>query len=402
MYQLFLTQGGGILGPIERLLGWILNLMYEFLSIFGIENVGLSIIFFTIIVKTLMLPLTIRQQRFSKVSSKMNPEISKIQEKYKEKKDEASMQKQQVELQAVYDKYGSNPTSGCLPMLVTLPIMMGLYRVIYKIPAYIKPIKEIYEVIAESINGIEGSTATLLAYGEELGVRVGDFAAEGILSLNHTVDIMSKFTVETWQSIADDFPSIAATIQTNADEIIRINSIPGGINLLESPGFAFPGILIPILAASLQFVQTRQTVATTGAGSDAAASSMNTMNKVMPIMSGVFCTMLPSGVGLYWVANSLITIIQNLFINKHMETVDLDEMIEKNKEKQKKKQAKIGINQGQSFSNIAKTSTKSIDSDSETDDINSSTDKISNNTLYKSGNISDYANYIKNKDKGDK
>ena len=151
MFNLFLTQGGGFLGIFEKPIGWIINWIYEFLSSFGIESVALSIIFLTLIVKTLMLPLTIRQQKFTKLSSVMNPEIMEVQSKYKDKKDEVSMQKQQNELQAVYDKYGTNPSSGCLPMLITLPIMMGLYRVIYKIPAYIQPIKDLYLNIATSL-----------------------------------------------------------------------------------------------------------------------------------------------------------------------------------------------------------------------------------------------------------
>ena len=129
---------------MEKVFGEILNLIYIFLSKFGIENVGLTIIFFTMIVKTLMLPLTIRQQRFSKLSSVMNPEIVAIQNKYKDKKDEVSMQKQQMELQAVYDKYGSNPTAGCLPMLITLPIMLDYIGFLN--PAYIKPIKQWYQI----------------------------------------------------------------------------------------------------------------------------------------------------------------------------------------------------------------------------------------------------------------
>lgn len=415
MFNLFLTQGSGFLGPIEKLLGWILNLIYEFLNIFGIENVGLSIIFFTMIVKTLMLPLTIRQQKFSKLSSVMNPEITEVQNKYKGKKDEASAQKMQTEMQAIYSKYGTSPTSGCLPMLVTLPIMMGLYRVIYKIPAYIKPIKELYTVVAETIKGIDGYAAILVDYAKELSVNVSDFSefsSDGILTLNHAIDILSKFKAETWESLATVFPSVSNTIETYSSEIIRVNSIPGGLNLLENPGFAWPGIIIPILAASLQFIQTKQISNPNANDSDnPGASSMNMMTKFMPIMSGVFCTMLPTGVGLYWVSNSLFTIIQQFFINKYMQNADIDEMIEKNKEKQKEKSKPIGVNQGNSFENIAKKSTKSIDIDKDniyiSENMNSKSSKqddtennISNNNSNKSGSISDYANIL-NKDRND-
>ena len=259
MFHIFLTKGGGfILGPIEKLLGWILNYIYIFLTYFGIENVGLSIILFTLLVKTLMIPLTIKQQKASKVSSAMNPEIMAIQNKYKGKNDEKSRQKMQMETQAVYDKYGTNQLAGCLPNLITIPIMMGLYRVIYKIPAYIEPIKEVYEGIADKLKNIDGSAEILVSYGEKLAVKVSEFDEfkdGGILTIDHAIDILMKFKTEHWNQLALDFSSIGSQITEGASEILRINSIPGGLNLLESPvrglGNLFPGILIPVLAVLL-------------------------------------------------------------------------------------------------------------------------------------------------------
>jgi YidC/Oxa1 family membrane protein insertase len=420
LFHLFLTQGGGILGPIIKGLGWILNAIYEFLSIFGIENVGLTIILFTFIVKTAMIPLTIKQQKYTKMSSIMNPEITKIQNKYKGKKDEATMQKQQAELQAVYQKYGSSPTAGCLPMLIQLPIMFALYRVIYKIPAYINQIKGLYTTIAEGIRNIEGYAPKLVEYAKDVNVRVSgfeEFEASGTLTIDHIIDILSNFNSETWNKLATvDFPSISEMIKSTSDNIIRINSIPGGLNMLESPGLAFPGILIPILAASLQFIQTKQMGVTNNANNsdNPAGSSMAMMNKVMPIMSGVFCIMLPTGVGLYWVANSAFTILQQFFINRQMDKVDINDLIEKNVEKRKKKLEKKGINPNQSFQDYAKKQTKSIDSSMKTKVSSQENVYVNkkpsnagkgnykkNYSSHSAGSISANANLLKNS-KGDK
>ena len=88
MFDIYLTQyGGSFLGPIAKVLGMILSAIYNFLSNFGIENAAVSIILFTFLVNLLMLPLTIKQQKFSKMSSKMQPELNKITEKYKGKND---------------------------------------------------------------------------------------------------------------------------------------------------------------------------------------------------------------------------------------------------------------------------------------------------------------------------
>ena len=132
-----LTKTGGILGPIADILGWIMDLLFRFTSTFGILNIGLCIILFTLVTKVLMIPLTIKQQKSSKLMSLMNPEIQAVQKKYKGKKDQTSMTKQQMEMQAIYEKYGSSPTAGCLPMLIQFPIIIALYRVIYNIPAYV-------------------------------------------------------------------------------------------------------------------------------------------------------------------------------------------------------------------------------------------------------------------------
>ena len=87
MSEMLLTAyNGAILGPIAKLLGWIMNGMYILMEKVGITNVGLSIILFTIVIYALMFPLTYKQQKFSKLSQKMNPELQAVQKKYKDKK----------------------------------------------------------------------------------------------------------------------------------------------------------------------------------------------------------------------------------------------------------------------------------------------------------------------------
>jgi YidC/Oxa1 family membrane protein insertase len=289
-----------MLAPISYILGWILNALYEFLNFFGITNVGLSIILFTFITRGLMIPLTIKQQKYTKLSSKMNPEITKINAKYKGKRDTESMQRMQLETQAVYEKYGASPTAGCLPLLIQLPIMFALYAVIRNIPAYVNDIYKLYESIANGIVTIPGHVNVLTDAATKVGVSTAKFTelADGSMSINHIIDIISKFTSEQWGELRDNFPTIQSLIAEKSTEIMHVNSFIGNLNILDKPGFSFPGILIPILAAGLQFVQTKLMTANTPTDKDnPMASSMTTMNTVMPIMSGVFCVMLPMG---YW------------------------------------------------------------------------------------------------------
>ena len=110
--MLLTAYNGAILGPIAKLLGWVMNGIYHLMAMIGLENVGLSIIIFTLVVYACLFPLTYKQQKFSKLSQKMQPELQAIQKKYNGKKDQASMMAMQEETQAVYQKYGVYECAG--------------------------------------------------------------------------------------------------------------------------------------------------------------------------------------------------------------------------------------------------------------------------------------------------
>ncbi len=415
MVVTLLTASGGLLGPIATVLGWIMNAIYEFFHLFGIQNIALSIIFFTFIVRTLMLPLTIKQQKFTKLSSRMNPELQKIQAKYKGKKDEVSLRKQQEESQALYQKYGANPTSGCLPLLITLPIMFALYSVINNIPAYVTSVRELYEPVA---NGImeNGEYVNIMRgiFENAKGIQFGD---NDLSSVNYVIDALAKFQKAQWDALANAFSEMGNVIQTSYNNIAHVNNFLG-LNIAEKPGWAFPGILVPIFAMALQFVQGKQLeVKNKTNNADPSANAMKSMNVVMPIMSGVFCITLPTGIGIYWIATSVYAIVQQFFVNKYMDKIDVDELIAKNVAKASKKRSFIKAPESsKSMQDLAKLQTKSIDSsvydkakvtestdarDGQEDSDNNNNDA---NTSTGPMSISEIANLLKNKnvEKGDK
>lgn len=129
---------------IANILGFIMNLFYIVIDKFGIGKISICIIVFTIIVKLVMLPINIKQQKTMKLNSVIMPEIQAIQKKYANKKDNDSMMKQQAELNAVYQKYGTSLTGGCLPMLIQFPILLALYAVMACLPNYINEIQDMY------------------------------------------------------------------------------------------------------------------------------------------------------------------------------------------------------------------------------------------------------------------
>ena len=136
------TSSWFLIGPIATILGYIMNWIFEGLNAIGLPNIGLAIIIFTLVIKALMIPLSIKQQKYSKLQSIMAPEVKRITDKYKGKTDSASVMEQQKETKELYEKYGTSPTGGCLQTLLQMPILFALYQVIYHLPGYIGRLKK--------------------------------------------------------------------------------------------------------------------------------------------------------------------------------------------------------------------------------------------------------------------
>lgn len=407
---------GAILGPIAVVLGWILNGIYSFLSNFGIENAGLCIIIFTFFVNAIMIPMTIKQQKFSKLSVKMNPELTKIQEKYKGKRDEESIRKSQLETQAVYQKYGASPTSGCLPMLITFPILFALYRVIYNIPAYVSGIQDIYAVIANAIQGVDGYAPAMADIASNFSVlkvsKWGDISQS--IPVNHLIDILAQFKAANWAEIVSNptFASVSDVIKTNSDKIMHINNFAFGLNIAETPMGQFTSatsiltkicyLCVPALSVITQMIQTKLMTRNTPqvSGNDTTAATMKSMNTIMPFFSGAICLTLPVGLGIYWIAGAVFRILQQLVIDKHLDKMDVDALIEQNKEKMKKKKEKLGIDPNASMENYAKRRTSSIkDLANSSSKSTVSSENTNEKKEYKSGSIAGYANMLNSSQK---
>ena len=428
----FLTKEDGLLmGPISRVLGWILNGIYEFLTLFtedvngiGMANIALCIILFTIVVKMLMLPLTIKQQKSTKLSSQMSPELTAINEKYRGKTDEASRRKMQMETQAVYEKYGTNPMAGCLTLLISLPILFALYRVIYAIPAYINDVYDMYKLAADAIRGVEGYAETLATFVKDAGIAGLDVTKfvgyeVGQLTELNVIDVLSKCDESTWATLASAFPSISGQLSGYSEPILHVHKFVGGLNILNNPSWKSISVLIPILSTAFQFLQTKISMAgnkNKNAKDDPAMASMKSMNIFLPIMSGFICFMMPIGAGLYWIISSVVQIVQQIFINRYMDKITVEELIEKNQAKRAKKLKKMGIDSGNKMAQVAKTSTKSIeveeikstkdyanlsgknyDSSERVVEDNNNEGAENKSTPVSGGSISSYANILKNR-----
>ncbi len=332
--MILLTTETGFLKPIAFLFGKIIDWLFTAVSAIPLELpvLAIVIILFTIIVRLLMLPLTIKQQKFSKLSNMMNPELQAIQAKYKDKKDNETMLKMNEETKAVYEKYGTSPTGGCLTMIIQLPIMFALYRVIYKVPGYVSKINVLCGNIVDSIKGVDGWDS----YG-----KLADYS-----SRNTFIDGIFKFSKSDWTALQTDSIFEKLDISSKVHQLTSYNNL-FGINLTDAPGWKLSwALLIPLLAAATQFLSAKLMENKNQANNNTdnpMGNSMKVMNMIMPLMSAFFCITLPAFIGVYWITSSVVQIVQQLVINRQMDHVNVEEMVQANIDKANAKRAKKGL-----------------------------------------------------------
>lgn len=453
MFDFLLTQNSTpIIGWCASILGKVMQALYALFCMIGVENIGLCIIIFTLLIKLVLFPMALKQQKFSKLSTLMNPELQAIQKKYQGKRDNASMMKMQEETQAVYEKYGTSPTGSCLQMLVQMPILFSLYYIISNIPAYVPQVQEYYTPVSEVIcDDYEyfGYFDKIVTEDKELkydyvsnvvkdfektdgkNKKVIDVLArysnkqwsdleKSYNNMEKLVDELKSYSDSDWKKIAkkykgdekekfNDFVEVikddeqsAELLKSYSDSIESIDSAKnkimkiyafGPINLTQSPmstmGWA---ILIPLLSFLTQWYSTRLSFKNSEMPQDnPMASSMKMMTTIMPLFSLFIALSVPAGLGLYWAISGLFQIIQQLALNNYFKKVDVNDIIAKNVEKANKKKAKQGYVAKQVI-NAANTNTKSISNNVK---VNGNKESVNKKGKIKSGSMAEKANMVK-------
>lgn len=419
---------GSILGPIAKLLGILMNWIYSGISnITGgrVESVVLSIVIITIIIYMCLLPLTIKQQKFSKLSQKMQPEMQAIQAKYKNKKDQASMMAMQEETQLLYQKYGISPMGSCVQMLIQMPILFALYRVFYNIPAYLSGVKSSFTGLVDSIQQTSGYQNTLVSLMEKYnvvtssGLNASNAAskladASGDTLNNFIIDILYKLPSKGWDALMDGkfFDGIQSAVEKTHDALLHFNYFLG-LNISDTPWyiiksnftdkpdkwllFVILALLIPVLSYLTQMLNIKLMPQATN-GNDQVANQMKMMNLMMPLMSLFICFTVPVGLGIYWICSALVRGIQQFFVNRHIENLDLEAVMAKNEEKAKKKREKMGLSEDY-IKKAAQIKTKSIDNKANVSVSAGTEEKLAKAAEYKAnakaGSLASKANMVK-------
>ena len=348
--------------------GWIIEYIYKFFDMIGIANIGLVIIAFTLLIKLVLLPLTIRQQKTAKLQNIMQPELQAITAKYKGRKDAVSMQAMQDEQRAVYAKYGVSQLGGCLQTGLQMPILIALYGALRQLPLLIDklsdPLSKIVAIIKTS--GVDLSS-------------IGSVIGNAAVADNTQMTALYSLPLKGWNSLLAAFSATsdtAAQIDTLHKQMQAANSFLGfdlsqtPWNLMLSGGIGIIAVILPIIAGFSQWLSFKltqakgQTYTSSAAGQGNPMAATNSMGYVMPLFSVFICFTLNAGLGVYWAFSSLFQVVLQILINRHYRKIDMDkfvkENLEKAEEKAKKKREKKGV-KGSVISAAANTNTKNID-----------------------------------------
>lgn len=419
---MLLTKSNGmIIGPIASLLGMFMNGIFYVLNKIGIPNIGLAIIIMTILIYMAMLPLTVKQQKFSKLQRKMQPELNKINKKYEGRKDPESMERQQAEIKEVYGKYGVSATGSCVQLIIQMPILLALYRVFYNIPAYVPMVKQVFFPLVDEL--ITANAGDYLKETNAARFFLKQFENENYINgvteyvQNTFIDVLNKFNSADWTALTENFANLKDDIANTVTSLTRYNSFLG-LNMANSPSSLFReamqsktyalvivALIIPVLAAVTQYLNVAlMPQPESQDGNDQMNNTMKSMNVMMPIMSAFFCWSLPNGMGLYWITGAVIRCIQQVVINKQIDKMDIDAMVEKNLEKMKEKEAKEGKKDKNRVSsstmntyssmNTRRMKDKSSTSVSSDSERKAQQARQTNGKKYKSGSLAAKANMV--------
>lgn len=267
-------------------LGWVMYFIHQYVG-----NYGMTLLIFTVLMKILMLPLAISQQKGMAKMAAFRPKMEAIQKKYANNKTKLN-----EEISKLYQQEQYNPATSCFPILIQLPIVFGLMGVIYY------PLTHILH-----------SDAELITKAVELGNSILTNAGIAFRDYTGEINALKAITIDT--------PAFVAQFgQEFTDSLTGFDFKFMGIFLGDTPSWREPGVLwlIPVLSAAFGAITSWQSVRMNKAtaGDNPAANSSNSMLYMMPMMNAYISFIVPAGVGLYWLIGAALTVVQSFVLNK--------------------------------------------------------------------------------------
>lgn len=347
MDLVFLAQTTNfILKPLAWLFSFVIDVIYNgIVAMTTVNALGITIILFTFITRTLLFPLTLKQQRSTRKMQRLQPKVQRIQDKYKNKKDPESTRMMQLEINDLYKENKTSPFSGCLPMLIQLPIIFVLFEVLRNLSFYITGYGELVDQLTNKVIAIPDYQALLQNNFQDVISTLQNF---DITTYDSVKDLLAHLTMTNWNQFFE-----LTNLGTNAEFVNLVNETQAlnsfiGFNLTETAGLSFPGIIWPIVAGVTTWLQSyimtkaneKRTIAAGGDPKKSNNQTMKTMNIIFPFMTAFFVVTMPLGIGLYWIAGNFFSIAQQLIVDKIVDKEEYKQALERKRELEEKRRLK--------------------------------------------------------------
>ncbi len=282
-------------------LGWIIKTIYNL-----VENYGVAIILFTIVVKLLLLPLNIKSQRAMKKQAQLQPVLAELQKKYAN-----DQQKLQQETLKLYKENNVSMMGGCLPMLIQMPILIALYQAIQKPLTYMFGVP--YKLKGEETKALYDATVnkvTELVQGTNITMPVDQLLKTDQITISSLVEKGHEWFI--------NFDFLGMDISQKPWDSFKMFMA----NPQENWVLAFL-MIIPVLAVVSSIVQSKISMKLSGQSQNNSNEQTQSMNKMMttfmPLMTGWFTMILPASIGIYWIISGLIQVIQQVVLNLYFD-----------------------------------------------------------------------------------
>lgn len=280
---------------------WLLRVFYTMTG-----SYGAAIVLFTLAVKLVMLPFQIKSKKSMLRMNRLSGKMQEIQKKYAN-----NQMKQQEEIQKLYAEEGVNPMSGCLWSFLPLPILIALYSIIRQ------PITR-FMMLGEDV------LIKAVEMAEKVGANMANIVMmkDGVMQVGSDgVPVMQSYgQINLVRELSDKAPEFVQSIEGWIDMNYSFLGLDLAANPFDyvkafQPSWACIGlILIPILAGGTQFIMSWYTMK--NQPSNGQAGSMKTMMYMMPLMSVYIAFIMPAALGIYWIAQTVFSMIQEVFMTK--------------------------------------------------------------------------------------
>ncbi|MCI5538670.1 MAG: YidC/Oxa1 family membrane protein insertase [Oscillospiraceae bacterium] len=286
--------------------GWVLSFLYS-----NINNYLISLFILVLIVRLVLLPSSISQQKGSAKQLRLQPKVNRIRQRYTNGNPNPSREVQmkiQQETQELYQKEGFSATSaGCLPLLIQFPVMIGLYGVVYT------PLSKVLAIKTDVVNALASLLSVEVTQNTSNKMEILLLDKLGSMDMTSLTNLINKAAANANATISDA-ANYAKEIITLKGQFTFL-----GIDLTQQPTVKeFNSLwLIPIaafltamLTSVVMYLRQRKTNPEM-----AKNPSMGCMTFMSPLMSLWFAFMFPAGVGIYWVMSNIVSFVQTLVLN---------------------------------------------------------------------------------------